>query len=217
MARVHDTRSRPGLCKKKENVLASASHAGGPTPICHPSGSIDILNPPPFFKHRKALIVPLHNHRRAHAELEPAICRVDDRADRPRGGGDRPQHRQAHPADPRKPAAPPQDTALASASCAWRGVTASLTTDSRWFGHGDRRSPGQVGPFDAAARAPAALFPSPSFQTPETTGWSRRRSTAVSRFGFAAALVSCAWLRFNALIMCRNSATTKSIGRCCRS
>jgi hypothetical protein len=48
------------LCKKKENVLASGSHDGGLASICHPSGSIDILLPPPiFFQHRKELIVPL--------------------------------------------------------------------------------------------------------------------------------------------------------------
>jgi hypothetical protein len=34
------------LCKKKENVLASAFHDGGPASIYHPSGSIDIFKPP---------------------------------------------------------------------------------------------------------------------------------------------------------------------------
>jgi len=33
------------LRKKKENVLASASHDGGPASICHPSGSTDVLTP----------------------------------------------------------------------------------------------------------------------------------------------------------------------------
>ena len=43
MARTHNTRSRPDLHKKNENVLASASHDGGPVSIYHPFGSIDIL------------------------------------------------------------------------------------------------------------------------------------------------------------------------------
>src|SRR6516162_1713706 len=34
------------LRKKNENVLASASHDGGPASICHPADSIDILKPP---------------------------------------------------------------------------------------------------------------------------------------------------------------------------
>jgi hypothetical protein len=43
---MHITGSRPSLHKKKENVLALASHDGGPAFIYHPSGSIDILKPP---------------------------------------------------------------------------------------------------------------------------------------------------------------------------
>src|SRR5260370_37213456 len=39
---MHNTRSRPSLCKKNEKLLVSASHAGGPASMYHPSGSIDI-------------------------------------------------------------------------------------------------------------------------------------------------------------------------------
>src|SRR5215813_5867579 len=43
---MHITGSRSLLCRKKENVLASAFHDGGPASINHPSGSIDIVKPP---------------------------------------------------------------------------------------------------------------------------------------------------------------------------
>src|ERR1700756_2439146 len=46
MARMHITGSRPSLRKKNEKILAPASHDGGPASIYHPSGSIDMLQPP---------------------------------------------------------------------------------------------------------------------------------------------------------------------------
>ena len=47
---------------------------------------------------------PAYDHRRAHAQFPSALRRMDHRADRPRGGGDRAKHCQAHRADPREPA-----------------------------------------------------------------------------------------------------------------
>ena len=49
---------------------------------------------------------PPYDARRTYAEFPPALRRVDDRADRPRGGSDRSEHRQACRADPGEPTAP---------------------------------------------------------------------------------------------------------------
>src|SRR6267378_3885316 len=53
MVRTHNTRSQPDLHKKNENVLATASHDGGPASIYHPSGSIGIFQTIPMLKHRR--------------------------------------------------------------------------------------------------------------------------------------------------------------------
>src|ERR1700747_442428 len=55
MARMHITGSRLSLRKKNEKILAPASHDGGPASIYHPSGSIDMLQPPHAAHPRAAL------------------------------------------------------------------------------------------------------------------------------------------------------------------
>src|SRR5258708_33967858 len=67
MARTHNTRSQPDLHKKNENVLASASHDGGPASIYHPSGAIGILKPSLCFNTAAG--------RSSHHDLREANCR----------------------------------------------------------------------------------------------------------------------------------------------
>jgi hypothetical protein len=82
MARMHNTRSRPRLCKKKENVLASASQDGGAPRVHMPSFWFrSTFRPSQFGQQHKSRIVLMqvatcHTH---HVEsgldsLRPSLC-----------------------------------------------------------------------------------------------------------------------------------------------